>query len=251
VACSEKEHLLHGYFDGELDLLSTLEIEEHLKTCAECEQDLRNQQALRGALHSAALYERAPQRLEARIRASVPGAKEAKPASRLWSMEQWVGIAAAIAIIVLAATGLFNLAQRRRADDLVAQEVIESHVRSLQLGHLTDVTSTDQHTVKPWFDGKIDFAPPVTDFVAQGFPLIGGRLDYLDHHNVASLVYQRRKHFINVFIWPDETGTSQSPRTETIDGYNLVHWQQNGMRFWMISDVSQDDEKQLVTLLRQ
>ena len=252
MGCSEKEYLLHGYFDGELDLLSSLEIEEHLKTCADCAQELRSQQTLRRALQSPDLYQRAPSGLKARIRSTVlppAPAVNVKP-RRGW--EEWLGIAAAIALVVIAVGSGANYLRTWRspaANDLVAEEVVESHVRSLQLDHLADVPSTDQHTVKPWFDGKIDFAPPVTDFSAQGFPLFGGRLDYLDHHTVAALIYERRKHIINVFIWPDETNTTQPTRTETIDGYNLIHWQKNGMKFWMISDVSADDEKQLAALL--
>lgn len=254
MACREKEHLLHGYFDGELDLISSVAFEEHLKTCPDCAQDIRNQQDLRDALHSAAVYDRAPNQLEARIRASIGGptkVAEMKPAEKRRPWEQWLGIAAAVALVAIASLALFNTARTGKGNDLIAQEVVESHVRSLQLGHLTDVPSSDQHTVKPWFDGKIDFAPPVTDFASQGFPLVGGRLDYLDHHNVASLVYKRRAHFINVFIWPDETKTNQSPQSETIDGYHLIHWQQDGLKFWMISDVGQDDENQLVALIRQ
>lgn len=254
MACKEKEHLLHGYFDGELDLTSSLAFEEHVKTCPDCAQDLRSQETLRDALHSSGLYDHAPSQLESRIRASMGAASnvaEMKPAGKRRPWEQWLRIAAAVALLAVSGIALFDAARTEKSNDLVAQEVVESHVRSLQLGHLTDVPSSDQHTVKPWFDGKIDFAPPVTDFAAQGFPLVGGRLDYLDHHNAASLVYKRRAHFINVFIWPDETKTNQSPRSETIDGYHLINWQQDGLKFWMISDVGRDDENQLVALIRQ
>lgn len=255
MACKEKEHLLHGYFDGELDLMSSVAFEEHVKTCPDCAQDLRSQETLRDTVHSSGLYDRAPSQLQARIRASIASpagnVAEMKPAGKRRPWEQWLGIAAVIALVAIAGSALFNAARTEKSNDLVAQEVVESHVRSLQLGHLTDVPSSDQHTVKPWFDGKIDFAPPVTDFAAQGFPLVGGRLDYLDHHNAASLVYKRRAHFINVFIWPDETKANQSPRSQTIDGYHLIHWQQDGLKFWMISDVGQDDENQLVALIRQ
>ena len=255
MACKEKENLLHGYFDGELDLMSSLAFEEHVKTCPDCAQELRSQRTLRESLHSSGLYDRAPDQLEVRIRASIPGSSkqvaEIELAGKRRRWEYWLGIAAAIAVVVVASLALVNSMRSEKSENLIAQEVVESHVRSLQLGHLTDVPSSDQHTVKPWFNGKIDFAPPVTDFAAHGFPLVGGRLDYLDHHNVASLVYQRRAHFINVFIWPDETKTNQLPQTETIDGYHLIHWQQDGLNFWMISDVGQDDENQLVALIRQ
>jgi anti-sigma factor RsiW len=251
MACSEKEYLLHGHFDGELDLLSSLEMEEHLKTCDDCAQEFRDQQTLRGALHCEGLYEPAPRGLQTRIRTALQVKGSARPASLRHPAIPWLALAAAIAIVALVGLRILSDTQSRSSDDLVAQEVVESHVRSLQLGHLMDVPSTDQHTVKPWFDGKIDFAPPVTDLAPQGFPLIGGRLDYLDHRNVAALIYQRRKHVINVFIWPDQVGSDQPPRTEMMDGYRLIHWQQNTMEFWAISDVSQDDENQLAALLRQ
>ena len=254
MACSEKEQLLHGYFDGELDLVSSLEMEEHLKTCAECALDLRSQQTIRGALRSARLYENAPQRLEDRIRAGVSAKTAATgtvmpaPKQRPWG--QWLGAAAVIALIVFGAQ--IVISSRRassNSEELIAQEVVESHVRSLQLNHLMDVPSTDQHTVKPWFDGKLDFAPPVNDFSQQGFPLTGGRLDFIDHHNAAALVYMRRKHIINVFIWPQETKADEPSRTETINGYNIVHWDEGGFHYWIISDVSATDESQLASLM--
>jgi anti-sigma factor RsiW len=254
VACNDKEHLLHAYFDGELDLVSSLAMEEHLKSCAECALDLRSQQTIRGALRSSGLYQTAPQQLADTIRAGVASGAAAAPIAmpiakqRPWA--QWIGVAAAMALIVFAAEVMLN---NRRASQnseaLVAQEVVESHVRSLQLNHLMDVPSTDQHTVKPWFDGKLDFAPPVNDFAPQGFPLTGGRLDFVDHHNAAALLYMRRKHILNVFIWPDEAKTERRSETKTIDGYNIVHWDTGGFHYWIISDVSATDERQLAELM--
>ena len=256
MACNDKEHLLHAYFDGELDLVSSLEMEEHLKTCAECALDLRSQQTIRGALRSAALYENAPQRLEEKIRAGIssgqaqPSAPTALPIAKRRPWAEWLALAAAIAIVIFVAHSIVvNRANSTSAENLIAQEVVESHVRSLQLNHLMDVPSTDQHTVKPWFDGKIDFAPEVTDFSPQGFPLAGGRLDFIDHHNAAALVYMRRKHILNVFIWPDEADTTRAQQTETIDGYNIVHWDKSGFHYWIISDVSAEDESQLASLM--
>jgi anti-sigma factor RsiW len=133
----------------------------------------------------------------------------------------------------------------------VAEEIVASHIRSMQAGHLLDVESTDQHTVKPWFDGKLDFAPPVVDLATQGFPLVGGRLDYMDHRNVAALVYQRQKHFINVFIWPQEGKDTTLPEVQTIQGYNLLFWSHGGMVFCAASDLNVTELRQLAELLER
>ena len=133
----------------------------------------------------------------------------------------------------------------------LAQEVVSAHVRSLLADHLTDVASTDQHTVKPWFAGKVTFSPPVTDLAAQGFPLVGGRLDVLEEQPVAVLIYQRRKHFINLFIWPSTRGASIRERTLAQRGYNLVHWTQGGMDCWAVSDVNRGDLQEFAQTLRR
>ena len=141
-----------------------------------------------------------------------------------------------------------------RQNDVVAQDVVASHILSLQPGHLYDVEPTDEHTVKPWFDGKLDFSPPVRDMAEQGFPLVGGRLDYIGHRAVAALVYQRRKHFINVFVWPENSGDiTVAPgfqRQEFQEGYNLIEWRQGGRHFCAVLDVGGDDLKQFMQLLQ-
>jgi anti-sigma factor RsiW len=134
---------------------------------------------------------------------------------------------------------------------LLGEEIVASHIRSLQPGHLFDVQSADRHTVKPWFDGKLDFAPPVKDLANRGFPLIGGRLDYLNHRDVAALVYQRHKHFVNVFIWPSESEPAKVPEMQTIQGYNVVFWWRDGMFFCAASDLGIGELRQFVQLLEQ
>ena len=135
--------------------------------------------------------------------------------------------------------------------DVVAREVLTSHLRSLMPGHLMDVVSTDQHTVKPWFDGRIDFSPPVNDFAANGFRLIGGRLDYLDGRPAAALVYQRRKHIVNVFVWPAADGSQSAVESTAHDGYNLLHWRRGGMNYWMASDLNAQEMGDFAHLLRE
>jgi len=265
VACDDKTFLLNAYLDGELDLMRSLELEEHLESCAACAGKLRSETTIRQALRSADLYARASAGLEQRIRESALGAEGGshvreltkdirgnKPHRRL--VLQWV--AAAAAVLVVTALGIEFLPNilGRRQNTLLAQEIVASHIRSLQPGHLFDVESTDQHTVKPWFDGKLDFAPPVRDLADQGFPLVGGRLDYVGHRSVAALVYQRRKHIINVYVWPENSGDvtrDMSEQQATIDGYNLINWRYGEMEFCAVSDVNMQDLQNLAQLLKQ
>src|SRR6266404_3880836 len=141
---------------------------------------------------------------------------------------------------------------RPSGDELLAQEIVSDHVRSLQMpGHLTDVLSSDQHTVKPWFDGKVDFAPPVKDFTSQDFHLYGGRLEYLNNRTVATLIYQRRLHYINLYIWPSEQAGSTSEVTTQRQGYNLIQWTKSGMNYWTISDLNNFELHQFASLVQQ
>ena len=257
MACDENALLIHGYIDGELDLVRSLEIEEHVKTCPDCAQELWNQQTLRKAFRSSNLYERAPKGLEAKIRTSI--AKEAAPAPTVVTMPmpqrralQWLAVAAAAAIVVFTTFRVLPaLVVGPVSRGIVAEEIVSSHIRSLQPGHLMDVQSTDQHTVKPWFNGKVDFSPPVKDLTDAGFPLIGGRLDYLDHRDVAALVYERRKHIINLFVWPEESKASEAPHSEAYQGYHMVFWRSSGMYFCAVSDLNTAELQQFVDLLQK
>ena len=240
--------LLHAYFDSELDLVRSLELEEHLKHCPDCAQELWSYQTLRKSFRSTELYHRAPEGLQARILAALP--KEAKVVEmqpRHRQVLNWLAVAAAIAVACVVTWRAIP----RPTTDLLAQEVVSSHIRSLQPGHLVDVQSTDQHTVKPWFDGRIDFAPPVKDLAEDGFPLVGGRLDYIDHRPSAALVYQRNKHLINVFVWPEVNARPVGERTANIQGYNMIFWEHGGMYFCAVSYLNTGELGQLVQLLRR
>ena len=253
--CQEIEALSHAYADRELDLVRATEVEQHLSGCRACSQAYENIRALSSALKSSDLYFKAPAHLKKHIRASV-GA-ENKAASTLphshaptFSWWHWLTRGLPIAATALIAFLLATSFIRPSPDERLAQEVTACHVRSLMATHLTDVASSDQHTVKPWFDGKIDFAPPVKDLVAQGFPLVGGRLDYLQNRPVAALVYQRHKHLVNLFIWPATRSSKETEKPAVRQGYNLLHWNESGMTFWAVSDLNPVELREFAGLIR-
>jgi anti-sigma factor RsiW len=253
VACKSNERLLHGYLDGELDIVRTVEFEEHLKTCADCDAELREQQIMRQSLRSSSLYERAPEHLRVRIRAEIPSGDVRRKVTSMQrrSVVTWLAAAAAIVAAFILGGRLIPQMGSQRQTNLIAEEIVSSHIRSLEPGHLFDVQSTDQHTVKPWFDGKLDFAPPVIDLASEGFPLVGGRLDYVDGRPVAALVYRRRLHYINVFVWPSTEGQKVPAGLQVREGYNILHWTQNGMTFWVVSDLAGDELQTFAGLLRK
>ena len=159
-------------------------------------------------------------------------------------------IAASIAVVAVAGVMLAMMLRAPAANETLAQEVVSSHIRSLMANHLTDVSSTDQHNVKPWFNGKVDFSPPVKDLAGQGFPLIGGRLDYLGGRPVAALLYHRRRHIINLFIWPSLHSDS-GPKTIATKGYNLIHWTRSGITYWAVSDLNENELSEFVEYQRK
>src|SRR6185436_4502707 len=157
-----------------------------------------------------------------------------------WFSGSWLKIAAPLATAALVVLMLAPYFVGPSSDQLLTREVVASHIRSLMVNHLADVPSTDEHTVKPWFNGKLDFSPPVDDLAKQGFPLIGGRLDYLDNRPVAALVYQRDKHVINVFIWPSNKTRQTGESIKAQQGYNVIRWSRSGMNFWVVSDLERN-----------
>jgi len=239
LSCQITQEFIHAYVDGELDLARSLEVERHMLDCQTCANAYRSQTALRSALKDSSLYHSAPAGLEKRIRSSLRREAKTEVGRRLFGW-RWLPVGAMALILMLglviwrAVPGLHP-----SGDELLAQEMVSNHVRSLQLeSHRTDVISSDQHTVKPWFDGKLDFAPPVKDFSSQGFPLIGGRLEYLNNRAVAALIYQRQKHYINLYIWPAEQSNATSEVGTKRQGYNLLHWASSGMNYWAVSDLN-------------
>jgi anti-sigma factor RsiW len=250
VTCAEIHLLLHAYADGELEVVRSLEIEQHLKGCPKCEAKLNSLKALHTALSESDLAYHAPASLRDKIRHLAPAAerKIERPPSDLQWFWKWIA-AGATAVAIL--TILLRPAEfsQNAPDDALLNDVVSSHVRSLMPGHLTDVLSSDKHTVKPWFEGKLDFAPDVKDFAAQSFPLIGGRLDYVNSRTVAALVYQHNKHLINVFIWPTTSATGAASEMKSYHGYYVISFNTNGFHYTLVSDMDQTELKELAGLL--
>jgi len=250
VSCEDIRFLMHAYADGELGLEKGLEVEQHLTGCTACMREFMNLRNLREAFVNEALYYPAPVTLEERIRGAVRRTGRVER-SRGFAYPQfgWVGAAVAAALfLVMIVAGLRLPAWRN--DDLTAREILDDHLRSLTANHLTDVLSSNQHTVKPWFDGKLDFAPPVEDLAVQGFTLVGGRLDYLDNRPLAAVVYRRHEHVINLFVAPATNAADSGPFGQVLGGYNLVGWKKSGMSFWAISSVSPAELGRFAELVR-
>ena len=235
--CEEADILLHALIDGELDAGNAREVESHIATCPNCATQLREFQELHKAMALGSLRYAAPTSLRTRIEGKLPTPRAAVASRR--SVVK--GFALGATASALAASGLLVVVMRVDDDHRVLGEVVSAHLRSLQAQHLTDVISTDQHTVKPWFNGRLDVAPPVVDLTALGFTLLGGRLDYVDAKPVAAIVYRRRVHIINLFCAPAPGLTTHAAVMETLNGFNVRRWSENGINLWAVSDISVDE----------
>ncbi len=234
--CEEAGILLHALIDGELDAGHASEVEAHIAACTQCAAQLREFQNFRQVLSPAGLRHAAP----ARLRASIEGKL---PAPHLEASRRSIlkGFATGAAASAIAACGLLLVVTRSYDDRRLVGEVVSAHLRSLQAQHLVDVQSTDQHTVKPWFNGRLDVAPPVVELTAQGFTLLGGRLDYVDAKPVAAIVYRRRVHVINLFCAPSPGAARRSATMESLQGFNVRSWTENGLSLWAVSDINADE----------
>jgi anti-sigma factor RsiW len=249
MSCPRLEQEVAAYLDGELDLTTALAFERHLGECVECSRALAAAEALRAAIGRSDLrFEPSPAQTRRLRRAlAEKGSRVARPA--FFPERSWLPALAALLLVAIASWSLGRFAAPR--PDL-AEEVVTSHVRSLLAGHPADVASTDRHTVKPWFTGRLDYSPAVFDLAGQGFPLVGGRLDYLGHHPVAALVYRSDRHVINLFTWPAAyTADSAGPHPGAVtrQGFHVVHWTAAGMSYWAVSDVALDRLSQFARLL--
>ncbi len=227
MSCEQVERNLDAYIDRELDLETASAIRDHVQTCASCRRRVTERQMLSRLVQSVP-HSPAPDRLRAQV-----ASRNAKAA---W-MPRLVTWAAAAVLVLAVGGGLSFLRSSPAGNSAIVEEAVNSHVRSLMAGHLFDVESTDQHTVKPWFLGKLDFAPPVVDLAPLGYPLAGGRLDYLDGRPAAALVYQRRKHTINVFVSPQRGAGVGALEVTSVRGFHVRHWTRDGMSFWAVSDL--------------
>jgi len=247
VDCKEIQQQLERYFDGELPLSDKRALAEHLERCGECSGLLNGLKTIHVALNKQAVFP-VPAGLKRRVRKQLRD--DTAEDDRLGVVLPWMGFSGGVAALVSLITwGMLSFVAPP-ADSTVLDEIVSAHVRSLIVDHVTDIASSDQHTVKPWFKGKVDFAVPVTDLAGHGFPLLGGRMDYLRHRPVAAVVYRRRAHVVNVFVWPSDDGGYRAIEAESRRGYGVLHWIDAGLQYWMISDLNEKELGQLAGLLR-
>ena len=256
----EANRLLHAYIDGELDPAKTLELEAHLAENPSLRAACGRLREMSEAVRLKADYHAAPAWLEERIRAAIPAepkngpARPAwwgwlKPAGSLVTIADWLRPAASFAAVALVTWVVALGVMRPSEDERITQDVLASHVRATLGSRYYDVASSDQHTVKPWLSARLAFSPPVADLSASDFDLVGGRLDYIGAQPVAVLVYKRRQHVIDVFVWPAEAQTAGL--TLTRDGFNIERFAKNGMAFWLVSDLARNELNDLARLLAE
>jgi anti-sigma factor RsiW len=269
MICAESEILLHALLDNELDAGNAREVETHLESCLNCAAQLRAYRELLQAMPAAQLRFAAPTSLRRRIDTALPlpraahsapkDARERADASEasghrgnshgssnvraLSSSRRSMlkGFAMGTVLSAALAATLMIAVIPTDDDQRVLGDVVSAHLRSLQGDHLTDVQTSNQHTVKPWFNGKVDVAPPVVDLTAQGFTLVGGRLDYIDGKAVASIVYRRRAHVINLFVAQGEAADHRGAKLEKVQGFNIRRWNAQGLEFWAVSDIAAEE----------
>jgi anti-sigma factor RsiW len=243
VNCPDVDRVIDAYSDDELGAAEAAEVRAHLDICPACRQRVAARASL-GRLIRRAPYYTAPNRLRVAV---ATARRPARFSPRLLAWAAMVTVAVSLGSGAVIRT--VRARQATAATATMAQDVVASHVRALMGAHLFDVRSTDQHTVKPWFLGKLDFSPPVNDLAPVGFPLVGGRLDYLGGRAVAALVYQRRQHTINVFVWPASDSVEALTDTRTLRGFQVRHWTRDAMAYWAVSDLNDIELDQFVQAL--
>ena len=254
--CNQSQNLLSGYLDGELAEDRVALIEQHLQSCAACRALYGSERRMSEFLRTQGERYRTPAHLRAAIRSEIERRSRPRFAELRQLFVGWnpVAVAATLLLVAALSSGVTlrywaPVDEHEAHEAAVRSEVVAGEVRSLQANHLTDIASADLRAVKPWFNGKLDFSPPVADLAAAGFSLVGGRLDYLDQRAVAALVYRHGEHMINVFIWPE--GGDKAPSFETQQGYSVGYYKHGGMEYWAVSDLSQGELKDFVEQFRR
>jgi anti-sigma factor RsiW len=253
MTCADCLESLGAYIDGELPAEEAAAMKQHLETCADCATAHRRLVATSSRIKAGLMRYEAPDVLKARIRASLAEMREAPVQRVLVALPRgraWPRMVAAAAVVAIVSSGLtFATLRERTPSNSTEQQVLASHIRSLMPGHLTDVASNDQHNVKPWFNGRVNMSPDVPRLDSLGYPLVGGRLDYVDGRPVAAVVYTRRQHVINVFSWPAEKAGDLKPIASSTNGYHLIHSRHNGFEVWIVSDLNLGELEDFARLL--
>lgn len=239
-SCDDIRPLIHAMFDGELDAANVTRCEQHLQTCAACANELKSIKALHQTLKSTPVQFSAPDYLRHRIdtllNRHVRLRSTAQTSEMLHRIRSWLWPMISVALTLCLAVMLSFQHVGSSRHELIMDEVVASHVRSLEENHLIDIQNSSHHVIKPWFAGRLDYSPAVVDLSAKGFDLAGARLDYVQHRKVAALVYRHGPHVINVFVWPNNE-TDKPPRLMTRQGYNVEYWDHGGMSYWAVSDM--------------
>jgi anti-sigma factor (TIGR02949 family) len=252
--CARARQLRHLYLDGELDPTEASRLEAHLQQCTDCTALFAQERKLSAAVKRELSRHAAPLALRQRVQSDIARHQRRQRFSDLrllgvgWNP---VAIAASVMLAIVTSSAVTTSYLSGAGEEPLAQQVVASHIRSLMADHLTDVVSSDQHTVKPWFNGKLDISPPVVDLAAAGFPLIGGRLDYVDRRPVAALVYRHQQHVINVMVWPESAGKREPAAAFEQQGYNVIHLNRGDMSLWVVSDLNQAELRDFVTKLTE
>jgi anti-sigma factor RsiW len=247
MECERATVLLSGMIDSALGPIARFRVHRHVTGCNACAARLEELRAMQSAIRTKLPYHRAPPGLAARIGAALPH-EEPPRAVRPWFRMPAFSLAGTGLAGALAGVALTVLVMGGQSDPSIG--VIDSHIRSLQADHLTDVLTSDQHTVKPWLSARLDVSPPVLELKDQGFPLVGGRQDYVDGHPTAVVVYRHAKHVINLFAWAS-SGPDEGLRDETRQGFNVITWRHGGIRYYAVSDVEADQLAEFAKLVAQ
>ncbi len=248
--CEQTKILIDAFIDNELDIPNSLEVERHIHACQSCSNVYKNYLVIQSALKNEEMYFSPPTELKEKIADSIKSS-EKKQVNTKTSMYLWQGAAA-----VFASTAIFLLIvtlfrSSSSPEEQVTEQIVNNHMRSLMPNHLTDVQNSDQHTVKPWFNGKLDFSPPVADLSAQGFTLVGGRLDYINGQPVAAIVYQRKSHYINLFFWFSDNKDNVTKKASVSRGFNLIHWTNGNRNYWAVSDINLTELDEFITKIQE